>query len=173
MEGYQYMFTCCKMPMRAFASGRFTGVQFATWEDCRYIFPSETEISVEYSETSRVSTVCDQKKGYQFWAQGSYDLIASKHKSIKGPSPFTWFTITIENSNMSKYNTGEKGERGKRKQCLFIEGTLHWVLFAFILFSNKKHKSNAFPKQTKVEKSMDRYGTLPLLPCACALGSKF
>jgi len=40
------------------------------------------------------------------------------------------------------------------------------MLFAFILFSNKQHKCNAFPKQTKVEKSMDRYRALPLLTCA-------
>ena len=152
MEGYQYMFTCCKMPMRAFASGRFTGVQFATWEDCRYIFPSETEISVEYSETSRVSTVCDQKKGYQFWAQGSYDLIASKHKSIKGPSPLTWFTITIENSNTSKYSTGEKGERGKRKQSLFIEGTLLWYFF-LPSYLSKQHKCNCLSKTNEAVKS--------------------
>ena len=39
------------------------------------------------------------------------------HKSIKGPSSLTWFTITIENSNTSKYSTAvAKKERGKRKQ---------------------------------------------------------
>ena len=64
------MFACGKMPMRTFAGGRFTSVQFATCEDCRSIFPSETEMSVVYSRASRVYdaitwTVCDQKKGYR------------------------------------------------------------------------------------------------------------
>ena len=40
------MCACGKMPMRTFAGGRFTSVQFATCEDCPSLFPRETEMSV-------------------------------------------------------------------------------------------------------------------------------
>ena len=40
------MIACGKMPIRTFAGGRFTGVQFVTCEDCRSIFPGLTEMSV-------------------------------------------------------------------------------------------------------------------------------
>ena len=47
------------------------------------------------------------------------------HKSQKEPSPLTQFTITIENSNTSKYSTAvEKKERGKKQGLKSIEGTL-------------------------------------------------
>ena len=65
------MFACGKMPMRTLVGGRFTGVQFATCEDCRSIFPSETEMSVGLpSRAFRVYDAitgkdCDQWKGYQ------------------------------------------------------------------------------------------------------------
>ena len=74
------------------------------------------------------------------------------HKSIKGPSPLTWFTITIENSNTSKYSTGEKGERGKRKQSLFIEGTLLWYFF-LPSYLSKQHKCNCLSKTNEAVKS--------------------
>ena len=43
------MFASGKMPMRTFADGRFTGILFASCEDCRSIFPGETEMSEGYS----------------------------------------------------------------------------------------------------------------------------
>ena len=82
-------------------------------------------------------------------------LTSLLHKSIKGPSSLTWFTITIENSNTSKYSTGEKGERGKRKQSLFIEGTLLWC-FSLPSYLSKQHKCNCLSITNKVEKCMDR-----------------
>merc|ERR1712079_406807 len=75
-----------------------------------------------------------------------------KHESIKGPSPLTWFTITIENSNTSKYSTGEKGERGKRKQNLFIEGTLLCYFF-LASYLSKQHKCNCLSKTNEAVKS--------------------
>ena len=51
------------------------------------------------------------------------------HMRQKRPSSLTWFTITIENSNTSKYSCSKKGERGKRKQCLFIDRG-HFALVA-------------------------------------------
>ena len=51
------------------------------------------------------------------------------HKSIKGPSPLTWFTITIENSNTSKYSTAvEKKEREKKTRLKLYRG--HFALLA-------------------------------------------
>ena len=38
------MFACGKMPMRTFSKA--TAAQFPACEDCRSIFPSETEMSV-------------------------------------------------------------------------------------------------------------------------------
>ena len=40
-------------------------------------------------------------------------------------------------------------------------------------YLSKQHKCNAFPKQTKVEKGMDRYRALPLLTCGCNFRSVF
>ena len=64
------MFACGKMPMRTFASGRFTRAYFAAFEDCWSIFPCETEMSVGPSRVSRVynantGKVRDQKMGSQ------------------------------------------------------------------------------------------------------------
>ena len=60
-----------------------------------------------------------------------------------------------------------KKERGKRKQCLlFIEGAfLSASFYLHFIYLTKQHKCNAFPKQTKVEKGMDRYRALTLLTC--------
>ena len=52
-----------------------------------------------------------------------------RHKSIKGPSSLTGFTITIEDSNMSKYSTAvEKKERGKKTMLKLYRG--HFALVA-------------------------------------------
>ena len=40
------MFACGKMPKRTFADGRFTGIVFVESEDCLFIFPVDTEMSV-------------------------------------------------------------------------------------------------------------------------------
>ena len=59
------------------------------------------------------------------------------HKLIKGPSSLTWFTITIENSNMNKYSSAvAKKEREGKKTMLVYRG--HFALedafcFHFIL----------------------------------------
>ena len=37
--------------------------------------------------------------------------------------------------------------------------------YLHFIYLSKQHKCNAFPKQTKVEKGMDRYRALPLLTC--------
>ena len=89
-----------------------------------------------------------------FLGTGNYFFlwVSEGHKSIKGPSPLTWFTITIENSNTSKYSTGEKGERGKRKQSLFIEGTLLWYFF-LPSYLSKQHKCNCLSKTNEAVKS--------------------
>ena len=61
-----------------------------------------------------------------------------KHKSIKGPSSLTWFTITIENSNTSKYGTAvAKKEKEGKENNAFYRG--HFPLLAsFCLFILKQ-----------------------------------
>ena len=56
-------------------------------------------------------------------------LVAYIHKSQKEPSPLTQFTITIENSNTTKYSTAvEKKERGKKARLKKYRG--HFALLA-------------------------------------------
>ena len=55
--------------------------------------------------------------------------LSYRHKSQKEPSPLTQFTITIENSNTSKYSTAvEKKERGKKTRLKKYRG--HFALLA-------------------------------------------
>ena len=73
------------------------------------------------------------------------------HKSIKGPSSLTWFTITIENSNTSKYGTAvAKKEKEGKENNAFYRG--HFPLLATFCFIN----AIAYPKQIKLKKGMDR-----------------
>ena len=77
----------------------------------------------------------------------------------KAIEPLNPFCFAIEKRPPSKYSSvvAKKGERGKRKQFLFIEGTLFWsLLFAFISCLSKQHKCTCSSKTNKVQKGMDR-----------------
>ena len=83
--------------------------------------------------------------------------------------PLNPFCFAIEKRQPSKYSSAvaKKEERGKRKQCLFIEGALHWLLlFAFILYS-KNHKCT-FSIQNKLISK--RHGSLAHLRFCLAWG---
>ena len=88
------MFACGKTPRRTFAGGRFTSVQFATCEDCRSIFPCETEMSVGPSRVSTVynantGKVRDLKMGSQVSALGSYNISLGSIESLLKLSPMS------------------------------------------------------------------------------------
>ena len=51
------------------------------------------------------------------------------HARQKGPSSLTQFTITIENSNMSKYSTAVEKKREREKKTMFVYRG-HFVLDA-------------------------------------------
>ena len=81
--------------------------------------------------------------------------LAQQAKAIE---PLNAFCFAIEKRNLSKYSCAlTKKERGKRKQCLFIEGALLCLLlFTFISYLSKQHKYNCLYKTNRVEKGMDR-----------------
>ena len=109
------------------------------------VVPSQTNHDNQTQEPSKA----EKSKGVIL---DSVAELHTTHKSIKGPSSLTRFTLTIENSNTSNYSTGEKGERGKRKQSLFLEGTLLWYFF-LPSYLSKHHKCNCLSKTNEAVKS--------------------
>ena len=85
-------------------------------------------------------------------------LVGGSAQVTKGTEPLNPFCFAIKKRNLSKYSSAlTKKERGKRKQCLFIEGALLCLLlFTFISYLSKQHKYNCLYKTNRVEKGMDR-----------------
>ena len=88
----------------------------------------------------------------------SYGNLSPSHNRQKRSSPLIPFALRSKKGTW--VNTAllwQKKERGKRKQCLFIEGALLCLLlFTFISYLSKQHKYNCLYKTNRVEKGMDR-----------------
>ena len=82
-------------------------------------------------------------------------LVSLGHNRQKRPSPLTPFPLRSRKG--TRVNTAllwQKKERGKRKQCLFIEGALLCLLlFTFISYLSKQHKCNCLSKTNEAVKS--------------------
>ena len=91
------------------------------------VVPSQTDHDNQTHEPSKA----EKSKGVIL---DSVAELHTTHKSIKGPSSLTRFTLTIENSNTSKYSTAvaKKEREGKENNAMLVYRE-HFALVTFCL----------------------------------------